>query len=353
MGKKYPQSAFTSLVVLNFVVGFSWIAYHNYQPKLLDAFELNTVGEFLFYAQWLILFAVPGLAGKLSDNMLRRRNKYLIIYVTGITVAAMTFMSVALGVGIINLLSLRPLVPFLVIVWLISMNMFVAPANALLKNIAEQDRLPKLMAILIIGTEGVYALEPVIIPLIEGMGAVLTFIAGGLLVTFAGIWFQRQLKKNPEIMSVDYEEKPDHKPLVFVAASIAFGSVFAFIIAVLPSLIGARLNVDGSTTVAAMLGFSTLIAWPVSQLSAKFSLQTLAGTGWVMGGVSVLALLIISNESIVYMALIILGLSCSVLSVTTFPLALKNIPARNLALGTGIFLGIAEGFEGFYQWLLQ
>jgi hypothetical protein len=167
------------------------------------------------------------------------------------------------------------------------------------------------------------------------------------------VWFQRQLRKNPEIMTIDYEEKPDHNPFVFIATSIAFGSIFAFIIAMLPSQIEVNSSLDGNTSVAVLLGFSTLIAWPVSQLSNRFSLQLLSLVGWVMGSISIFLLFTISNEIFFYASLIILGLSCSLLSVTTFPLALKNIPARNLALGTGIFLGIAEGFEGFYQWLLR
>ena len=48
-----------SLLALNAAIVISWIAYHNYQPKVLEIFHFTELKVFLIIAQGLILVLIP------------------------------------------------------------------------------------------------------------------------------------------------------------------------------------------------------------------------------------------------------------------------------------------------------
>ena len=50
-----------SLLALNAAIVISWIAYHNYQPKILELFHFQQLTLFLVVAQAAILVLIPGL----------------------------------------------------------------------------------------------------------------------------------------------------------------------------------------------------------------------------------------------------------------------------------------------------
>jgi len=85
-----------SLGALNAAVVISWIAYHNYQPKLLEKFELTGLGTFLNVAQAIVLVFIPPLAGMVGDYFIRKNGNHFIVFMIGISVTAMVFMAVAL-----------------------------------------------------------------------------------------------------------------------------------------------------------------------------------------------------------------------------------------------------------------
>jgi hypothetical protein len=68
-----------ALAALNAAVVISWIAYHNYQPKLLEKFEFTALSNFLTMAQALVLIVIPPLAGFVADavfSIYRRHWRY-------------------------------------------------------------------------------------------------------------------------------------------------------------------------------------------------------------------------------------------------------------------------------------
>ena len=57
-----------SLASLYGSIIIGWIAYENYQPKLLVQFQLPGFGFLLYVAQGFILVLTPLYAGKLGDR---------------------------------------------------------------------------------------------------------------------------------------------------------------------------------------------------------------------------------------------------------------------------------------------
>jgi MFS family permease len=104
-----------------------WIAYHNYQPKLLVQFNYTQYTFWLIVVQGIILFLTPPIAGKIGDRFRFKAGHRIPIISSGISFAAMVFMAVAF-----TLLSnpgevIRWILPLLIVLWLIAMSIFTSP----------------------------------------------------------------------------------------------------------------------------------------------------------------------------------------------------------------------------------
>ena len=160
-----------SLAALYGSVIIGWIAYENYQPKLLEKFEFTGYSFLLTLAEGIILVATPPLAGMLGDRYRFEKGHRLPIITSGISFAAMIFMAVAF-----TLLGnpgevFKWVLPILIVCWLIAMSIFTSPALSTLELFTPVDKLPRAMAVLTIVSNLLYAMEPVIVDLIDFLGA--------------------------------------------------------------------------------------------------------------------------------------------------------------------------------------
>ncbi|MEO1257050.1 MAG: hypothetical protein AAFY41_19525, partial [Bacteroidota bacterium] len=122
-----------SLAALNAAVVISWIAYHEYQPVLMEKIGITHLVDFLIIAKAIILVTIPPIAGWLSDKILQKNGKYLIIFTVGIGATAMVFMVVASLISTHHLMDVQTILPFMIVMWLICMNLFVSPANSMIE----------------------------------------------------------------------------------------------------------------------------------------------------------------------------------------------------------------------------
>ena len=84
-----------SLAALYGSVVIGWIAYQNYQPKLLEKFNFTDFAFILMVFQGIILVITPPIAGRLGDRYRFKAGHRIPIITTGISFAAMVFMAVA------------------------------------------------------------------------------------------------------------------------------------------------------------------------------------------------------------------------------------------------------------------
>src|SRR6185295_18706540 len=83
-----------SLMALNAAIVISWIAYHNYQPKVLEIFNYKHLSLFLVISQALILVFIPPAAGIIADRVMKSGGNRFVVFTVGISVTAMVFMCV-------------------------------------------------------------------------------------------------------------------------------------------------------------------------------------------------------------------------------------------------------------------
>ena len=65
-----------SLAALSAAVSISWIAYHEYQPHLLERFGLQDLSLFLVISKGIVLVIIPPVAGWIADVILRKTGKF-------------------------------------------------------------------------------------------------------------------------------------------------------------------------------------------------------------------------------------------------------------------------------------
>ncbi|QCK16019.1 hypothetical protein [Mangrovivirga cuniculi] len=173
---KWPQ--IWALIFLDIAILISWIAYHKYQPVVLDIFGFSSITREFLIIQAIILLITPPAAGIFADKIWLKRKEKLPIIKAGINLVTMVFMSVAFTVFFQPDGWWRFLVPILIVFWLILMNVFHSPAFSTFEMFVPEKKYPQVMALFIVLIQLAQAVEPVIIQLLEFFGGPLTFAVG-------------------------------------------------------------------------------------------------------------------------------------------------------------------------------
>lgn len=352
-----------SLVALYASVIIGWIAYKNYQPKLLVQFQFTDFTFLLMFAQGVILVITPMIAGKLGDYYRFRAGHRLPVISAGISFAAMVFMAVAF-----TLLSdpgeiFKWLLPVLIILWLVSMSIFTSPALSTMELFTPIDKLPYAMAILTITGNLLYAIEPVIVDIIEFVGAPGTFILGGAVVFISGY----ALKKTSMDLFRISDGKEQQRDLSGPAAS-PYGSIFfaglciglatAILFYLIPSVAGGYVaafsGLDATLLIVVMLAVSALVSWPMGGLVNRYGV---ARSFWFSMGcllISTGAIYLVKSAAVMVPMLLVFSLAYTSLSVAGLPMAIKSASQTEKVFCVGIFFsGVAlpeAVYEAFMAW---
>jgi hypothetical protein len=245
--------------------------------------------------------------------------------------------------------------PILIIMWLIAMSIFTSPALSTIELFIPIEKLPKAMAILTITANLLYALEPVVVDIIDFLGAPVTFIAGGVFVFLSGY----SMKKNVLSLFSGNHGREDNPraSIVFDAQRSAYGFIF-FIGAVLgiattvmfnifPDVLAVKLDVllNGTSSKILLVGIlivSGILSLPFSNLVNYYGT---AKTFWFTAGLtaaSIAGILLLSSPLLVLLMMAIFAIAFAALSVSSLPLAMSksNYYAKVFCVGV-FFAGVA------------
>ncbi len=340
-----------SLLALNAAIVISWIAYHNYQPKVLQLFHFQQLAFFLVVAQAAILVLIPGTAGIIGDYMIRTNGNRFVVFTVGISVTAMVFMCVAFTVGTATTINLTAALPFMIVIWLISMNIFHSPANSMLEIFAPAKELPAAMALMVLTTELLYAFEPLVVNFVDWIGPVSTFTLGGVLLIVTGYFFRRTTKNVK--LSREYEETKAENSNYWAVfgAGLLLGLATAIIKNYIPAWLLSKsgteaITTNGSLFVSFILVVAALAAWPVSKLLYKYGLEKGLWFGLIGTFICLVLIYFVPTFYATIFFCLAAGLFFSAASVAAFPFALNNLSVRNVTLGAGLFFGSVELSDG-------
>ncbi|MBT1700834.1 hypothetical protein KK083_28340 [Fulvivirgaceae bacterium PWU4] len=350
-----------SLAALYASIIIGWIAYANYQPKLLVQFQFTDFAFFLAVSQAIILVLTPPVAGLMGDRYRFEKGHRIPVISSGISFAAMVFMAVAFTLFTNPGEIFKWILPVLIVFWLISMSIFTSPALSTVELFTPVDRLPKAMALLTIVANLIYAIEPVIVDIIDYLGAPLTFIAGGVVTLASGY----AMKKNSlGLFKQTGNKEGSAEPGQHTAAKSAYGFIFflgvilgistTVMFNLFPDALALKFaaisnNADGKILLVAMLVLSALISWPISNFINRYSMERVF---WISGALIVLSTAIIFLAQpawIVALMAIVFTVTFTSLSVSSLPLALSRSGYYEKVFCVGVFFSGAALPEGIFE----
>lgn len=339
-----------SLAALYGSIVIGWITYHNYQPKLLVQFNFTQYSFLLVIVQGIILIATPPVAGKFGDRFRFRQGHRLPIISSGISFAAMVFMAVAFTLMSSPGETLRWILPFLIVLWLVAMSIFTSPALSTLELFTPIDQLPRAMAILTIVANLVYSLEPVIVDLIDYLGAPITFIIGGLAVFVSGY----ALRKNSmNLFNSGSQQKTDFKLdtqrsnygyifLLGTGLGISTTLLFNYFPSILETNLADILPWEGKWLLVLVLFSTAVLSLPASSWISTLGVSNSFGWSLAINLLSIAIIFFTGSGIVTVLAIILFTLSFTVLSISSLPLAIERANYFEKVFCVGIFFsGVA------------
>jgi hypothetical protein len=340
-----------SLAALYASVVIGWIAYQRYQPQLLIEFHFTQFSFLLVVAEAIIVTVTPPLAGLLGDRYRAEKGHRIPIISAGISFAAMIFMAVAFTLLAHPGETFKWILPVLIICWLIAMSIFTSPALSTLELFTPVEQLPRAMALLTIIGNLVYALEPVIVDIIDYAGAPATFMAGGAVVALSGL----ALKKNSlhlfktqdgreEVADADAgTARYGYILLLGIALGTATTVMFNLFPDVLQPRIGAWLHAsNGKVLLVYILVLSAIASLPASSVVTRLGMRkTFYGSLFLIIPVMVL-IFVVQQPMVILVLTVLFALLFSTLSVSSLPLAIRRAASEHKVFSVGIFFsGVA------------
>jgi MFS family permease len=350
---QYKQLWSLAAMYASIIIG--WIAYHNYQPKLLVKFNFMQYAFLLTVAQSLILIVTPPIAGRIGDKFRFSKGHRLPIISTGMSFAAMVFMAVAF-----TLLSnpgeyFKWVLPILIVLWLVAMSIFTSPALSTLELFTPVDKLPSAMAVITIVGNLVYSLEPVIVDIIDYIGAPLTFVVGGVIVFASGYSLQRnslglfqQNAGRPRAVFTFDTRKSPYAYIFFLGSALGMATtaMFKFFPAVLESTLGGWIPIEGKWFIVIILLISAAFSLSASKVTGKYGTETVFRYSLGVCLLSAVGIMVLPWAFFSIVFLILFALSFTTLSVSSLPLAINEANYYEKVFCVGIFFSGVELFDG-------
>ena len=346
-----------SLAALNAAIVLSWIAYHEYQPILMEKFDLTGLADFLIISKAIVLIVIPPLAGWLADLIMKKNGKFFTLFSVGIGATAMTFMVVATIIGAGPLSAVKPLLPFMIVIWLIAMNLFISPANSMIEGFAPVQKLPVVMGVLFLVTELVYALEPLIVSLVHFFGDTLTFVVGGILIALTGYIFHKVsshdvILRRKELLETSTAAQKPIAYLTILMVGLVLGMSKAFLVEFLPGHVMREfesIREYGSYISFGFLGFSAILAFAISNYVSKQVLSRVILIGFLLLVVGASILIYAPSVPFLLVGCLLTATAFSFINISGLPFVIRNLSFRHLTYGVGIYIGASEVFTGLAE----
>lgn len=339
-----------------------WIAYENYQPKLLVQFQFSDFSFLLYVVQGVILLVTPIYAGRLGDKYRFSNGHRLPIISSGISFAAMIFMAVAFTLFSQPGEVVRWILPLLIVGWLVAMSIFTSPALSTLELFTPVEKLPKAMAILTIVSNLIYSVEPVVVDIIDYLGAPITFMAGGVITFLSGyalrknslgLFKQSGGNEAKPMASFTLDTQKSQYGSIFLMG-IVLGLATTILFNIFPDILEASLSsllggMAGNIILVLVLILSAIISLPVSTKVTSFGLERSFNIGALVSLISMGAILVFPATLLVVVMILIFCVAFTLLSVSSLPLAIQKANYYEKVFCVGIFFSGVALPDGFIE----
>jgi MFS family permease len=325
----------------------SWVIYRIHLPALLQQLEFSPqFAPTLLLIETLLAIAIDPLAGWFSDRLQQQHNSRFKLIGTGVFLAATLFIVLAtMPLWISAESGLRWLLPVGLVIWAIAMSLFRSPALALLKHCANPRALPFAASFLTLMSGFAAATNPLANTFILNANGIGISAVAALLLLGTAAFLSRNL---PAIAPAAIENTAPLS-LKYRAIGFIFGigltTTLAFRLATeaYPKVIKAQvIGTQPPLLMGLILLTLAIAALPMGILAVRIGNQKAILLG--LAGMTACLVLIpaISNLVIAVAIAVLLGISYSLISNGTLPLALNWTRAEDAGLAVGAFFaGVA------------
>jgi hypothetical protein len=270
--------------------------------------------------------------------------------------AAMVFMAVAFTLLTNPGEIFKWILPVLIVFWLISMSIFTSPALSTMELFTPADKLPRAMAIITIVANLIYSLEPVIVEIIDYIGAPLTFISGGVVVFISGLALKRNslglFKSTGNKESVQHQpkfvldvQKSTYGFIFFMGIALGLGTTVMFNL--FPDLYKVQLSTilnraSPKLVIVSILVLSAILSLPLSSVVNRYGMIRLFWASFAVLMLSMGSMFLVSGVNLVIAMTVIFSIAFTILSVSSLPLAMSRSNYYEKVFCVGIFFsGVA------------
>lgn len=344
-----------SLALLYASVIIGWIAYYNYQPQLLQKYNFTSLTMFLYIVQGIIMVIAPLIAGKIGDKYRHTGGKRLPIISAGVSFAAMIFMATAFTLFSEPGEVFKWILPGLIALWLFSMALFTSPAISTVELFVPTDKLPTAMAILTIVYGLIYSIEPVIVDIINLIGAPWTFVVGGVAVFFSGLLMRKNTEliidkpKKSELAKSDYTYSFVLGLALGVATTLLFNRFPDWLAAKNYTLFGQ----SGGVLVSMILGLVAIVSFPISKFAENRSVYLSILIGIFSCTALIIGIYYFESHAFISLLLVLFAVCYALMSVSFLPLALTVVKDSQKVFGVGVFFAGFELPNGILEAVLE
>ncbi|MFO1419038.1 MAG: hypothetical protein U1E83_10255 [Methylotetracoccus sp.] len=344
-----------ALVALDLATLLSWMAYDDYQPRLVEHFGYGAEARTFATLQAVILVLTPPVAGHVADRLLASGGTRLALVNLGITLAAMAFMATSLAASGAQHPLLSAGFPLLITLWLISMNIFHSPAISMLELYAPPVLLTGVAALFTLLANLVEALGPSLTVLIDACGASATFAGGGILIALSGLAFLRTASGTSSAvhrpdMGTDRGERSAFGRIV--AMGLLLGGTGALIDDLLPPWIAAKGDLVAGLAPAVQSSLLHVIAAfaaaPFGLIGNRIGCTRLAGLGLALSLIAGPCAWLLAGKA-ASTALVLLPIAYAAAGVAALPLAFSLLPPRHTVVGVGLLFSALEVVPGIVK----
>jgi hypothetical protein len=213
------------------------------------------------------------------------------------------------------------------------------------------EKLPRAMAILTIVANLIYSLEPVIVDLIDYVGAPVTFIFGGIAVFVSGY----ALKKNSLSLFNSNSSRPktefrfdtqrsDYSYILFLGVALGLSTtlLFNYFPNILETNLASVFSLEGKWFLVIVLVLTALFSLPASNIINQYGTQKSFWVSCAINGISILIIFFTGSAYLTLLALLVFTLSFTALSISSLPLAIERANYFEKVFCVGIFFsGVA------------
>ncbi|WP_254173750.1 MFS transporter [Planktothrix pseudagardhii] len=339
-----PSILWFQLIGLSLVQGaitLTWLLYRLYVPQLLTTFGFPGLFTTLLVIENALGVIIEPLAGNFSDRQrqwMGTRFPFIslgVILASGLFIAIPTFFIFGQSLN-----SLHGILPILLILWAVAMALFRSPVTALLGQYAIETKLPQAMSILIFIGGIVGAIRPISSEFILSFGSGITFTIGSL-VLLSSVGILRYF--NPDLSVLTITEKSQQKVYF---KNLVFIVILGFFVAlgtrlILGEFIPNIIQISGENVKWMM--FIGLILLAFASIPAGLIAVKIGNTKATLIGLIATSILLIPlsffSHSILFLFLLFLIASYSLVANGIIPIAFSLVPPHKAGLGIGVYFG--------------